>query len=129
MFTINAFNNQTESVSKGRSVGRAGAVAQTSFTDGQPFPCSVRLASNYLVRRLFPCRPGHLIPGRGASLDSTLARRVSIYPPCRCVLWLPASSRRDRTKGAFPPRLWYSTSSKPPRGIAQCLHWLMLPIL
>jgi hypothetical protein len=33
-----------------------------------------------------------------------------------------------KTKGAFLPRLWYSTSSKPPRCIAQCLHWLMLPI-
>src|SRR5262249_6996171 len=26
-------------------------------------------------------------------------------------------------------RLWYSTLSKPCRCIAQCLHWLMLPIL
>jgi hypothetical protein len=34
-----------------------------------------------------------------------------------------------KTKGAFLPRLWYCTRSKPPRCIAQCLHWLMLPIL
>src|SRR5262249_21649105 len=32
-------------------------------------------------------------------------------------------------KAVFLLRLWYPTSSKPCRCIAQCLHWLMLPIL
>src|SRR5262249_57563613 len=38
-------------------------------------------------------------PAGALSLDSTLSRRVSIYPPCRCLPWRPGSSR-----GASPPK-------------------------
>jgi ATP-dependent DNA ligase len=38
-----------------------------------------------LVRRTCIPRPGRLILRRGTTLGSTLSRRASIYPPCRCV--------------------------------------------
>ena len=72
---------------------RRSAQRRPGFTDRQPFPCSARLASNYPVRRTYRAAPAASSPAGALSLGSTLARRGSIYPPCRCIPWRPSSSR------------------------------------